>query len=127
MIIRAVLVIILAILHRFGKALRDTVAHHFGNSVFHKVKSHAFYVWLRSDWQDKPKHIFVPLWDAWHFGDFLTIVCPLLFAALGFMWGYSWGEMVEYMFWMFLVLNLLYKKLFITKNPRIIIPPEKKN
>lgn len=73
----------LAGLQGAGKALRDTVAHHFPQSVFNKIRWQWLWKWFRSDWRDRPSHIIIPLWDAWHFGDFIANLAPVFWSGFG--------------------------------------------
>jgi hypothetical protein len=65
-----IIMAILGALYGFFKAMRDTLAHHFYTSIFARCKKPKWYKWFQSDWRDRPKHCFSPLWDGWHFSDF---------------------------------------------------------
>ena len=58
-----------------GKAFRDTIAHHYDRSIFKSLDCK----WIESDWRNKPqypnwRYFIPPLWDGWHFGDFVSVV-----------------------------------------------------
>lgn len=111
MVTSLVATVILALMHGFGKALRDTVAHHFPESIFNRATDPRAWKWYRSDWQDRPAHKIVPLWDAWHFGDFWASAAPIVWALVA---GVNMGLFLVYciiFLWTFLY---LYKVKFIS-------------
>ena len=107
-------ILILGLLHGFGKALRDTIAHHFPGSIFSNATGRWF-TWFKSDWRDKPGHPFAPFWDGWHCGDFLTSLSPLLGMFLVGFYEMSWFAMFFYVAGFGFTFNFLYKFLFIKK------------
>lgn len=62
----------MAILSGLGKAVRDTIAHHWERCIFTKIGNEFWFKWFRSDWRDKPSHPIWFLWDAWHWFDTLS-------------------------------------------------------
>jgi len=68
-----VVVVMLAIVTGISKACRDTIDFHWDYSVFILIKNKKLREWLRSDWTNKPDHLFWFMWDGWHFFDTLTI------------------------------------------------------
>ena len=111
-----IIVLLSGALAGFGKALRDTVAHHFPVSVFAKITNPTTYRWFQSDWQNKPAHWFSPTWDAWHFGDFLTWASPPLCLAIVGGAGLSWTAAIYYFAGFAPYFLLFYKLILVQKN-----------
>ena len=70
------------ILGGIGKAIRDTVAFNWNESVFNKIEHNRLRLWFQSK-GDRPRHIIWFLWDGWHFGD--TLSYSALLAAMFFV------------------------------------------
>lgn len=113
-----VVIFFLGVLHGFGKALRDTVAHHFLRSIFATATGRTW-VWMRSHWRDKPAHWIAPLWDAWHFGDFLTSLSPTLAMLIIVFYRLEWQAVAFYLASAGFVFFGLYKFFFIFKLSKI--------
>lgn len=114
---RVVLFTFLGAMHGTSKAFRDTIDHHWGRSIFALVKTQWLYVWLRSDWTEKPEHGWrskiPPLWDGWHFGDFLTGLSPISAAFYGLYAGLDAGLMVFYVFSAMVAFHFCYHRWFL--------------
>lgn len=108
---------LLGFLHGMAKAMRDTIDHHWGRSVFNEVKKEWLYKWLQSDWTERPKTGWrakmPPLWDGWHFGDFLTALLPIAAAFYGLSAGLDAGLIVFYVFFTIISFNFFYKRWFL--------------
>ena len=70
-----IFVLIFALFAGMAKAGRDTIAHHWHDSVFFQIRSEFWFKWFRSAWTDKPNHPVWFLWDGWHFFDTLEKLC----------------------------------------------------
>ena len=75
-------IIVLGILGGIGKAIRDTIAFNWDESVFKKIKNDRLRIWFQST-GNRPNHIVWFLWDGWHFGDTLSYTAIL--AAMFFV------------------------------------------
>ena len=58
----------------FGKAARDTIAHHYPTSVFFELGPEWLSKWFQSNWQDWPLHFGLFRLDAWHFFEFMLFI-----------------------------------------------------
>ena len=77
-------IIVLGILGGIGKAIRDTIAFKWDDSVFNKIKNDRWRRWFQST-GDRPNHLIWFLWDGWHFGDTLSytaLLAAMFFVAL---------------------------------------------
>ena len=109
MTIETIIIAILAILAGLGKAVRDTIAHHWGKCIFSKIKNELWFKWFRSDWRDKPNHPIWFLWDAWHCFDSLSYVVylPILFLFDG------WFHLVVIVIFRWLAFHDFYHKILL--------------
>ena len=67
-----IILIMAGVITGTGKAVRDTIDHHWGRSVFMLIENDRVRQWFRSDWTQRPNHPLWFLWDGWHFSDTLS-------------------------------------------------------
>jgi hypothetical protein len=100
-----------------GKAVRDTIAHHFAKSVLYQLskKYPKLLKWLKSDYRDWPLHFGFLRLDAWHVADMLHY-SGIMFsiAAAAYLHTWTWGIFfflaVGFWFHMFYTVWLVSKK-----------------
>jgi hypothetical protein len=76
--------IVLGALGGIGKAIRDTIAFNWTQSIFNRIKNDRLRRWFQST-GERPNHLIWFLWDGWHFGDTLSyasLLTAMFFVAI---------------------------------------------
>jgi len=111
--------IFLGFLSGLGKATRDTITFHWGWSIFNRIKNEKIREWFESKYENRPKHPISPLWDGWHFGDFLAnagqflMMGNIIYKVFNFA---SCLRIVLFYFIFWIVFEILFHKVFVCKK-----------
>ncbi len=104
---------ILAVIAGIAKAGRDTISHHFYQSIFNCTNFPALRKWFLSDWEDKPSHPVWFLWDGWHCFDTLEKVCYL---AIVLLVATNWSLVALIAGGVIVGFILFYESIFLTRK-----------
>lgn len=99
-----------------GKAARDTIAHHFVQSIFYSkfLNYPKLLKWFKSDWREWPLFWGIFRFDAWHFFDALIFVG--IFFGIGISDGWGWAFM--HLCGSVMLFNAAYRNWFLTKRSK---------